>query len=89
MTDDNKHNLLYFEGASMRELYDTMENWQKENRKRLQSVDVQRDGDMFCCIALSNPSEVVIVSGAGNQEALVGDGLLGVGSYKPLTVVVR
>ena len=35
MSDDNKLNLLYFEGTSMRGLYEVIENWQQENRKRL------------------------------------------------------
>ena len=35
MTDENKRNLLYFESTSMRELYNCMEKWQIENRKRL------------------------------------------------------
>lgn len=64
MSDDNKLNLLYFDAPSMRELYATMDEWQKTNRKRFQSVSIQRDGDQFCCIALTNPSEVVIVSGS-------------------------
>ena len=54
MADANKHNLLYFENTSMRGLYNCMEKWQKENRKRLLSTNIQKDGDAFCCIALSN-----------------------------------
>ena len=54
MWDDNKRNLLYFESSSMRGLYDCMETWQNENRKRLLSIDIQKDGDNFCCIALTN-----------------------------------
>ena len=63
MSDDNKLNLLYFESSSMRGLYDSMENWQNENRQRLLSIDIQKDCDNFCCIALTNPTEVVIVDG--------------------------
>jgi hypothetical protein len=61
--DDNKLNLQYFQAPSMNELFVQMQGWQAENRKRLQSVNVQRDGDLFCCIALTNPSEVIIVDG--------------------------
>lgn len=61
MTDENKRNLQYFESPSMHQLYKDMESWQNENHKRLLSTDIQKDGDMFCCIALTNPSEVVIV----------------------------
>lgn len=62
MQDDNKHNLVYFEHPTMRGLYETMDAWQVEHQKRLLSVSVQRDGDNYCCIALTNPSEVIIVS---------------------------
>ena len=77
MSDDNKLNLLYFESSSMRGLYDRMENWQNENRKRLLSIDIQKDGDKFCCIALTNPTEVVIMDGRPSG-AMVADGYLAV-----------
>ena len=60
MSDDNKRNLVFFESSSVRKLYDKMDEWQKANRKRFQSVTVQKDGDLFCCIALINPAEVTI-----------------------------
>jgi hypothetical protein len=60
MSDDNKRNLMFFESPSVRDLYDTMDEWQKINHKRLHSVNIQKDGDMFCCIALTNPTEVII-----------------------------
>jgi hypothetical protein len=71
MADDNKRNLLYFEGASMPELYDTMSTWQDNNRKRLLSVNIQQDQGKFCCIALTNPTEVVIMDGRPYGGALV------------------
>jgi len=58
----NKHNLQYFESSSMRELYESIQNWQNENQKRLLSMSIQNDDGKFCCIALTNPSEVVIVA---------------------------
>ena len=64
MADNNKHNILYFEGSSMRVLHNTMDEWQKENEKRFLSMSVNKDGETYCCIALTNPSEVVIVSGS-------------------------
>ncbi len=76
MTDENKCNLLYFEGATMRELYNCMETWQTKNHKRLLSTNIQKDGDTFCCIALSNPTEVVICDGNGSNEAAVFNGHL-------------
>lgn len=30
--------------------------------KRLLSTSIEKDGDKFCCIALSNPTEVSIVN---------------------------
>ncbi len=62
----------------MRELYDHMEAWQIEQRKRLLSVSVERDGESFCCIALTNPTEVVIVGGMGVSQAGVTAGHLNV-----------
>ena len=76
MTDGNKRNLLYFESVSMRELYNCMEKWQSENHKRLLSTNIQKDGDTFCCIALSNPTEVVICDGSGPSQAGVSRGAL-------------
>ena len=62
MSEENKQNLQYFESASMRALYERMEDWQNVNKKRLLSVSIQKDEDKYCCIALTNPSEVVIVA---------------------------
>jgi len=72
MSDDNKRNLVYFEGSSVRTLYDTMDDWQEKNRKRLHSVNIQKDGDTFCCIALTNPTEVIITD-AGGDSAFCSD----------------
>ena len=63
MKNDNKLNLVYFESTSVRKLFDTMNAWQKANRKRLQSVSVQKDRGKFCCIAVTNPTEVIITDG--------------------------
>ena len=81
MLNDNKHNLLFFEAASMRELHAVLNSWQDENRKRFLSVCIQQDGGSFCCIALTNPTEVVICNGSGDSEALVCDGNLNVKTY--------
>jgi hypothetical protein len=71
MTDENKRNLLYFESASTVELYNCMDKWQIENHKRLLSMNIQKDGDTFCCIALTNPTEVVICTAVGPNQAYV------------------
>lgn len=74
MADNNKHNLEYFEHQSMRGLFDQMKAWQEEHGKRLLAANVERDGNMFCCIALTNPMEVVICDGApANYQARVDD----------------
>lgn len=78
MPEDNKDNLLFFEAPSMSGLHALLSIWQKENRKRFLSVSVQQDNGMFCCIALTNPTEVVICSGSGGSEAKVSNGNLDV-----------
>jgi hypothetical protein len=75
MSEDNKHNILFFENSSMRGLHDAMERWQNENHKRFLSLSIQQDGETFCCIALTNPTEVVITNyGGGGNYAMVGNG---------------
>lgn len=81
MIDANKHNLLYFESNSMKELYNTMEEWQQMNSKRLLSTNIQQDNGKFCCIALSNPTEVIICSGSGGSQADVSGGNLNVSDW--------
>ena len=70
MPEQNKHNLLYFESSSMRELYKSMEDWQAANQKRLLSVSIEQDGGKFCCVALTNPLEVVITDTSGNPAVV-------------------
>lgn len=69
MSDKNKRNIHYFEGSSMRGLHECMQSWQNENNKRLLSISIHKDNDTFCCIALTNPSEVVITSLNGSNYA--------------------
>lgn len=71
MSDDNQHNILYFESTTMRGLFDELENWQNANHKRFLSTAIHRDGDSYCCIALTNPMEVVIKDSTGNFAAKV------------------
>ena len=71
MSDPNKRNILYFESDSMRSLYETMDKWQDENKKRLLSLNIQADQDNYCCIALTNPTEVVICGGSATTHAEV------------------
>lgn len=81
MSDDNKRNLVYFENRSMRGLFENMEAWQGENRKRILSLSINRDGDCFCCIAATNPTEVIIADGGGDSFAFVRNGHVGVHNY--------
>lgn len=62
MSDENKQNLQYFAAASMRKLYDQMQAWQRTNKKRFLSASIHQDGGEFCCIALTNPTEVVLAN---------------------------
>ncbi|MGX1807814.1 hypothetical protein ACWIGI_19010 [Nocardia sp. NPDC055321] len=81
MSDSNKQNLVFFESDSMRGLYESMKEWQEGAGKRLLSVSVERDGDSFCAIGLTNPTEVVITSADGHNHASVNRfGLLAVDS---------
>ena len=59
--DSNKKNIMYFENRTMRGLFEDIEAWQNSNMKRLLSTNIEKDGGNFCCIALSNPTEVKIV----------------------------
>jgi hypothetical protein len=71
MSHENKHNLVYFEGESMKELYTTMQEWQFANHKRLLSTNIQKDKGKFCCIALTNPTEVIICDSDGGSAGVI------------------
>ena len=94
MDKNNKHNILYFEGQSMKQLHNNMDEWQKDNEKRFLSMSVNKDGDNYCCIALTNPSEVTITNDKLNvniagvtttDELYVGTS----GSYSVIPVEVK
>ena len=72
MPDMNKQNLLFFESSSMRGLYECMDKWQRDNNRRLLSTSIQQDKGTYCCIALTNPTEVVITSEDGLVHVSVG-----------------
>ena len=74
MADDNKMNLLYFESPTMKGLHGMLHQWQETHRKRLLSVSIQRDGDLLCCIALTNPTEVVITNAQGTEYVGIYEG---------------
>lgn len=78
MEYNNKRNLYYFEGETMKELHDELDDWQNENQKRFLSLNIQRENSKYCCIALSNPTEVVILDGSttGPNVAWVDNGKL-------------
>ena len=67
----NKRNLEYFENSSMRDLYKSMDEWQQANNRCLLSISIQPDAGNYCCIALTNPTEVVITSADGQRHAEV------------------
>lgn len=52
-------------------VYDCLEKWQTENQKRLLSISIQPDAGGFCCIALTNPTEVVITDETGRWKVSV------------------
>jgi len=63
----NSLNILYFEASTMRNLYENMKEWQNINKKRLLSCSIQKELDNYCCICLTNPTEVIICDGDGNR----------------------
>ena len=65
----------------MKNLYKKMENWQEENEKRFLSFSIEKENSNYACIALTNPSEVVIVSDGWSHtnQAGVKDGKLQIG----------
>jgi hypothetical protein len=75
---NNKENLLYFENKTMRGLFDDMQEWQGINQKRLLSNQIQKDGDLFTCIALTNPTEVVLCNQWGTPLETINDQILAV-----------
>lgn len=75
MAEDNKRNIMFFESSTMRGLYEQMDAWQVENRKRFHSASINKDGDAYCCIALSNPTEVVLVDTTGESVYVYGHSL--------------
>lgn len=88
MSDDNKNNLMYFESSTVKGLYETMENWQKTYKKRLLSTNIQKDKGKFCCIALTNPTEVIIMDGGGLRGAMVSrDGMLCVKDFDAIAAI--
>ena len=81
----NKQNLQFFEATSMKGLYNNMQEWQVKNEKRLLSTDIQQDGDMFTCIALTNPTEVMLCGPDGYVLQL--DERFGDGGVLKVTIV--
>ena len=82
MSDSNKRNLVFFESESMKGLYNVMDDWQEKNSKRLLSTNIQQDSGKFCCIALTNPSEVIICHGTDIDQASVDNSALVVEDYR-------
>jgi hypothetical protein len=73
MPSTNKHNIQYFESATMAGLHQELEMWQIEHKKRLLSTSIEKDGDIFCCIALTNPTEVTLYDPSGQVSVDVTD----------------
>jgi|GEM_PF-1432146 len=71
MATDNKRNILYFEAESLRGLYTRLDEWQETSQKRFHSLSIHQDNGAFCCIALTNPTEVVITSADSCNHAAV------------------
>jgi hypothetical protein len=48
-----------------------MEEWQRINHRRLLSISIEKEEGTYCCIALTNPTEVVITDSNGSQHVRV------------------
>jgi len=72
--DANKKNLHFFSAPTMHDLYKTLQMWQEDSKTRFLSLNIHPQDDGYCCIALTNPSEVVIVArdGSAGQYKEVG-----------------
>ena len=81
MSSKNKRNILYFESSSMYKLYKRLQKWQKKNNKRFLSISIHKNNGKFCCIALTNPSEVVITNAEGSMDVAVSYGALSVHDF--------
>jgi hypothetical protein len=73
MPETNKHNLVYFEDSTMCGLYTSMEEGQQINNRRLLSISIQSEDGRYCCVALTNPTKVVITSKDGKKRVGVAD----------------
>jgi len=60
-------NLQYFHGKSMGELYQKMKDWEVEWEKSILSINIQQEGHLFTCIALTNPIKVVLCNDVGEE----------------------
>lgn len=44
-----------------------MDEWQQTNNKRLLSMSIHKDEGNFCCVVLTNPTEIVITDARGQR----------------------
>jgi len=70
----NKKNLYYFNAPTMKALHKELDDWQEENQKRFLQLNVQKEGSEFCCLALTNPTEVVIMDKFGTYVDIYREG---------------
>ncbi|UYN91507.1 MAG: hypothetical protein KIT70_09115 [Anaerolineales bacterium] len=55
----------------MKELFNSLNDWQEQEKKRFLSLSIQKDHEVFSCIALTNPTEMIIVDGSAYEGAKV------------------
>ena len=68
MMDENKRNLHFFSAHTLHALYESLQLWQDNNKTRFLSLNIHPQDDGYGCIALTNPSEVVIVARDGIND---------------------
>lgn len=67
--NEDESNIQFLQDESMQGIYIKL----KELCRQVHSINIQRDGGMFCCIALTGPREVTITSFYGKNHAYVNE----------------
>lgn len=57
----------YFEALTMKELYEKIKRWNQDREysdpHHIHTLNIQKEGDMFCCIAIYASQPVVLTNG--------------------------
>ena len=59
---ENYRNIITFRANTLGELHSKIQVWQDNKRIRLMHTDINKDGGLWHCLALTGPSEVRVVN---------------------------